>query len=90
MKDVIRKITSSKMFASLAALFLILLVNAIFLPGFLRITIINDRLFGELIDIINRAVPVMVLAMGMTLVIATGGTDLSCGALLALAGAVSI
>jgi simple sugar transport system permease protein len=32
----------------------------------------------------------MILAMGMTLVIATGGTDLSCGALLALSGALSI
>ena len=90
MKDMLLKITSSKMFSSLAALFLILLVNVLLKPGFLRITIVDGHLFGELIDILNRSVPVMVLAMGMTLVIATGGTDLSCGALLALSGALSI
>jgi simple sugar transport system permease protein len=90
MIDMIRKITSSKTFSAFAALFLILLINVLLKPGFLRITIVNGHLFGELIDILNRAVPVMILAMGMTLVIATGGTDLSCGALLALSGALSI
>ena len=89
-KETISKITSSKIFSSLLALLLILLVNVLLKPGFLRITVVEGRLFGELIDILNRSVPVMILAMGMTLVIATGGTDLSCGALLALAGAVSI
>ena len=90
MKDAFRKITSSKLFSASLALFLILLVNALLKPGFLRITIVDGHYFGELIDIVNRAVPVMILAMGMTLVIATGGTDLSCGALLSLSGAVAV
>jgi simple sugar transport system permease protein len=84
------KVVSSKLFSSLAALFVILLFNVFLNPGFLSVTIVNGHLFGQLIDILNRAVPVMILAVGMTLVIATGGTDLSCGALLALAGATSI
>jgi simple sugar transport system permease protein len=90
MSGIAGKITSSKLFSSLLALIVILLFNVFLNPGFLRITIVDGHLFGQLIDILNRSVPVMILAIGMTLVIATGGTDLSCGALLALAGALSI
>jgi simple sugar transport system permease protein len=90
MIDLVRKLTSSKLFSAILALFVILIFNVFLNPGFLSITVVNGHLFGQLIDILNRAVPVMILAIGMTLVIATGGTDLSCGALLALAGALSI
>ncbi|MCL2009262.1 MAG: ABC transporter permease [Synergistaceae bacterium] len=89
MKNV-RKITSSKTFPPLVALFGILLFNVFLNPGFLTITIVEGHFFGQLIDILNRAVPIMILGIGMTLVIATGGTDLSCGALLALSGAVAV
>ncbi|STP22564.1 ABC transporter permease [Escherichia coli] len=37
----------------------------------------------------NRAAPVALLAIGMTLVIATGGIDLSVGAVMAIAGATT-
>ncbi len=49
----------------------------------------DGRLFGSLVDIVNRAVPVLLLALGMTLVIATGGIDLSVGAVMAITGAVA-
>ncbi|MDR1978284.1 MAG: ABC transporter permease [Synergistaceae bacterium] len=84
------KPASSKIFSPLLALFAILLFNIFLNPGFLSITIVNGHLYGQLIDILNRAVPVMILATGMTLVIATAGTDLSCGALLALSGALAV
>ena len=90
MNGLIRKLTSSKFFSALLALLLILIFNVFLNRGFLSITVVDGHLFGQLIDILNRSVPVMILATGMTLVIATGGTDLSCGALLALAGALSI
>jgi simple sugar transport system permease protein len=49
----------------------------------------DGHLFGTIIDIINRGAPLMLLSMGMTLVIAsTGGTDLSVGAVMAIAGAM--
>ncbi len=73
----------------LAALGLILLFNAIFSPGFFAITVKDGRLYGSLIDIFNRGAPVMLLSLGMTLVIATGGVDLSVGAIMAIAGAVA-
>jgi simple sugar transport system permease protein len=49
----------------------------------------DGRLFGSPIDILNRAAPVALLAIGMTLVIATGGIDLSVGAVMAIAGATA-
>jgi galactofuranose transport system permease protein len=71
----------------LLALALALLFNAIFSPGFFHFTVRDGRLYGSLIDILNRAAPVMLLSLGMTLVIATGGVDLSVGAVMAITGA---
>jgi ribose/xylose/arabinose/galactoside ABC-type transport system permease subunit len=71
------------------ALGFILLFNLFFTEGFFHLEIKNGRLYGSLIDILNRSSPVMLLALGMTLVIATGGVDLSVGAIMAIAGAVA-
>lgn len=73
----------------LVALGTILLFNLIFTPGFFHIEIKDGRFFGSLVDIANRASPVMLLAIGMTLVFATGGIDLSVGAVMAISGAAA-
>src|SRR5262245_24692621 len=73
----------------LLGLGLILLFNLLFTPGFFRIEIKDGRLYGSLVDILNRAAPVMLLALGMTLVIATGGVDLSVGAVMAVSGSTA-
>jgi len=73
----------------LAALAALLLFNFFFTPGFFHFEWRDGRLFGGVIDIADRASPVMLLAIGMTLVIATGGVDLSVGAVMALAGAIA-
>src|SRR5439155_9718755 len=73
----------------IAALLLILLFNFFFTPGFFSFTIRNGRAYGSLIDVLNRGAPVMLLSLGMTLVIATGGIDLSVGAVMAIAGATA-
>ena len=49
----------------------------------------EKRLFGSLIDILNRGAPTMLLTIGMTLVYATGGIDLSVGSVLAISGAMA-
>lgn len=72
-----------------AVLVLLLLFNLAFTPDFLSISVVNGRLHGSLIDIVNRAVPVLLIALGMTLVIATRGVDLSVGAITAIVGAVA-
>ncbi|HEY0865906.1 MAG TPA: ABC transporter permease [Fimbriimonas sp.] len=74
---------------ALLVLVLVLAFNAAFTPGFFGLEIREGRIYGSLIDILNRAAPVALLSLGMTLVIATGGVDLSVGAVMAVAGAVA-
>lgn len=73
----------------LVALLLVLLVDSLVAPHFYQVILQDGRLFGSPIDILNRAAPVALLAIGMTLVIATGGIDLSVGAVMAIAGATT-
>src|SRR5215467_14185398 len=72
-----------------AALALLLLFNLIFTAGFFHVEVRDGRFYGVLIDILNHGSKVMLLALGMALVIATGGVDLSVGAVMAIAGAVA-
>ena len=73
----------------LLALAALLLFNLFFTKGFFSVTMNNGHLYGSLIDVLNRGAPVMLLAMGMTLVIATGGIDISVGAVMAIIGAIA-
>lgn len=68
---------------------LLLLFNLAFTEGFFRVEIRDGRLYGVLIDILNHGSKVMLLSLGMALVIATGGVDLSVGAVMAITGAVA-
>ncbi len=68
---------------------LILCLNFFFTPGFFQIVVKNGHLYGSMIDIFVRGTPVMLISLGMTLVIATGGVDLSVGAITAISGAVA-
>ncbi|MGR6502317.1 ABC transporter permease [Shewanella sp. Koi 1] len=72
----------------LLALTILLLANLFIDSSFFNISYQDDRLYGSLIDILNRSAPVALLSIGMSLVIATGGIDLSVGAVMAIAGAV--
>ena len=73
----------------LLALVGVLLINWLLFPNFFRVTWQDGRLFGSVIDVINRGAPVAILAIGMAGVIATKGVDLSVGAVMAVAGAVA-
>ncbi len=88
MKETLLKLTRSHLFWPCVTLALLCLVNFYFNPGFFDIEIKNGHLYGSVIDILNRAAPMMLIAMGMTLVIATRGIDISVGATVAIAGAV--
>lgn len=70
------------------ALALILIVDGILSPSFFQIRVVEGRLFGSLIDILYRAVPTGLVALGMAIVISTKGIDLSVGAIIAIVGAV--
>lgn len=65
----------------LVALTVILIFNILVTPNFLQM----QTLFVN----ISQVATIAIVAMGMTLVIATGGIDLSVGAIMALAGALA-
>lgn len=70
------------------ALVLLLAYNLFFTPGFFKVVAQDGHLYGSVIDILSLATPIAVVALGMTLVIATGGVDLSVGSTIAISGAV--
>ncbi len=72
----------------IAGLVVLVLANLVSNPAFLSITVQDGHLYGVPIDIFNQGSRTMLLALGMTLVIATGGVDLSVGSVVAIAGAV--
>jgi simple sugar transport system permease protein len=89
----LRRIRNSQLFWPLVAWIIILIFNAIINPGFFKLGILKDpvygnHLYGNLIDIFNNGAPLMLAAIGMTLVIATGGIDLSVGAVIAISAAM--
>jgi ribose/xylose/arabinose/galactoside ABC-type transport system permease subunit len=74
----------------IAALLALIIVNTVSRPTFLSITVRDGQLYGSLIDILRNSAPLMLVALGMTIVIATRGIDLSVGALMAVSGAVAL
>ncbi len=74
---------------SFLGLGLLLLFDFFFLPGFFRVVFRGGRFYGVLLDILNYGSEVMLLSLGMTLVIATGGVDLSVGSIMAVAAALA-
>lgn len=80
---------NSRAIWTILALVLIILVNRLISPNFFKVTMVNGRLTGSLINILDGAAPVLLLSIGMTLVIATKGVDLSVGAVMAICAAVA-
>ncbi|MDQ4099207.1 MAG: ABC transporter permease [Chloroflexota bacterium] len=72
---------NSRTWGPLAALIALFLFNAFFTDGFLSVQ--SFRLN------VTQVATVIIVATGMTLVIATGGIDLSVGSLMAIAGAIA-
>ena len=62
------------------ALALLVLFNLVFTPNFASV--------GTILGLLSQATFVLLVALGLTLVIATGGIDLSVGAVMAIASAV--
>lgn len=86
----VSRVVSHNLFWPVMALVLLVAANTIYRPSFLRIAIRDGHLFGAPIDILRNSAPLMLVAMGMTLVIATRGIDLSVGAVIAISGAVAL
>jgi len=84
----LKRVRENRLFWPLVAMVLILLMDVIFAPSFFKIGILDGHLYGNLVDVFNNSAPLMLVALGMTLVIATGGVDLSVGAVIAISAAM--
>jgi len=83
-------IVKHRLFWPLVVLLALIALNMLSRPSFVSITVQDGRLYGSLIDIMRNSAPLMLVALGMTLVIATRGIDLSVGAVMAVSGAVAL
>jgi simple sugar transport system permease protein len=86
----VKKVLKHRLIWPSAALLALILLNFISRPTFLRVTVQDGELYGSIIDILRNSAPLMLVALGMTLVIATRGIDLSVGAQMAISGAVAL
>ena len=83
-----------KLFIPIAFLTFLLLLNVFINPGFLRIIMGRDSnnnpvLIGNIINILNNATELVILAIGMTFVTSSSrGQDISVGATVAIVGGV--
>jgi ribose/xylose/arabinose/galactoside ABC-type transport system permease subunit len=84
-----RKLLGHQLLWPVLALVVLLVVNVVATPSFFNIRMQDGHLYGSLVDIARNSAPVLLVALGMTLVIATRGIDLSVGAIAAIAGAVA-
>src|SRR5207248_8276924 len=87
-KSPFKRFRESRLFWPLVAWAIILLFDAIFIPGFFSMGIQDGHLYGNLVDVLNNGAPLALVAIGMTMVIATGGVDLSVGAVIAISAAM--
>ncbi|SDR32595.1 ABC transporter permease [Thermostaphylospora chromogena] len=84
-----RAIARHRLFWPSLVLVGLLLLNVVFTDGFLTVEIKEGHFYGSLIDILRFGAPLILVSLGMTLVIATGGIDLSVGSVVAIAGALA-
>ncbi|MFD7455352.1 ABC transporter permease [Kitasatospora sp. NPDC059827] len=84
-----RAVTRSRLFWPAVVLAVLLLANLAFTPDFFAVHLKDGHLYGSTVDILHFGAPLILVSLGMTLVIATGGIDLSVGSTVAIAGALA-
>lgn len=86
----LKKLSKYQVFWPIVIFLLILLFNGVVSGGsFFEMKIVEGHLYGRIIDILRNGSKLMLLATGMTMVLATGGTDISVGSVMAISGAVA-
>jgi len=84
------RILKHRLTLPIAALIALIVINTIARPSFISVTVKGEQLYGPLIDILRNSAPLMLVSLGMMVVIATRGIDLSVGAIMAVTGAVAL
>lgn len=77
---------------ALVAVLVLLAINVLNDPSYLALSYSENLggLVGNLIDILRATAPILMIATGMSLVIATSGIDLSVGSAMVIAGATAM
>jgi galactofuranose transport system permease protein len=85
-------LSKNNSFNTLVPLLIILAGTIIFdsflIEGLFRIELRNGVLFGILVDILNRGAPIIIMALGMTFIIAQDGIDISVAGILHMCMAI--
>lgn len=84
-----KNIFKSQLFWAAVVLLLLVLV-VVFNNQSATIGYVNGKLTGPIVDLFIFSPPILMISLGMTLVIATSGIDLSVGSVMAVAGAVAM
>ncbi len=79
-------------FWAIIGIVVLLAINTIKDPNYLALGVnpTTGMVTGNLLDILRISAPIIMIALGMTFVIATKGIDLSVGSMMAIGGAVSM
>jgi len=79
-------------FWAVVGIAVLLLINSIKNPDYLALSVnpTTGLLTGNVLDILRVSAPIIMIAVGMTFVIATEGIDLSVGSMMAVGGAVAM
>lgn len=85
-------ILRSSWFWAIVAILVLLAINTIKDPNYLAVGVnpTTGLVTGNLLDILRVSAPIILIALGMTFVIATEGIDLSVGSMMAVGGAVAM
>jgi simple sugar transport system permease protein len=83
-----KSLKRNKLLWPIVALAVLMLFNLFFTPHFFRVEIKEGHFYGNVIDILKNGAPIMLLAIGLTLVIATHGIDISVGSVVAISAGV--
>ncbi|MGI9823012.1 ABC transporter permease [Agromyces sp. Marseille-Q5079] len=88
----LRELIRKPYFWGVVAIFALLALNVLKDPNYLALSVnpVNGNLVGNVVDILRASAPILMIAVGLSLVIATGGIDLSVGSVMAVSGAVAM
>lgn len=92
MSALLKSLVRTPWFWGLVGIVVLLAVNTAKDSGYLAVGInpTTGQVSGNLIDILRVSAPIILIALGMTFVIATKGIDLSVGSVMAVGGAVAM
>lgn len=92
MTSFLKTLVRTPWFWGIVGIILLLTLNVIKDPTYLALGInpTTGMLAGNLLDILRVSAPIIMIALGMTFVIATKGIDLSVGSIMAVGGAAAM